>query len=253
MQKGFEEGFFTPLNGTIPLIGRIERLSRSVRCYSYKESSAWSLTLSVGNGCSATQFVPVISQGENQVKRVTQFSRQAHWLAERRNLEYSSLFRWSMRWIPASMRLYRAKLYWDKEVTFRGFKIQSGEGIREAWTKEATDYIRNNAPKMYREALVPKTVIGCKRLVNDTDYLACLHRENVELVYDDPIKEILEDGVRTRSGRQVKADAIVLATGFETQRFLSPIDIRGEKGIGLQEHVSCSSLTLSKKQFQIIR
>lgn len=142
-----------------------------------------------------------------------------------------------MKWMPGAMRMYRAKLFWERESTFLGWHIESGEKLRQTWTKEATEYIRSNAPTKYQDALVPKTVVGCLRRVNDTDYLLCLHQENVELVYDDPVSEIIEDGVRTKSGRLVRADAIILATGFETHKFLFPMEIRGENGISLNEHV----------------
>ncbi|KAK7429123.1 hypothetical protein QQZ08_004338 [Neonectria magnoliae] len=190
----------------------------------------------IGNGCSATQVVPVISQGDGAVKQVTQFSRQAHWLAERPNPEYSASFKWVMRWVPFAMRIYRASLYWEKESGFRGFYVTSGAGIRKGWSDEATDYIRKTAPAKYLDFLVPKTEVGCKRRVNDTDYLLSLHRDNVELVYTDPVEEILENGVRTKSGRIVNADAIVLANGFETQKFLSPMKIHGENGVNLTDH-----------------
>ena len=110
------------------------------------------------------------------------------------------------------------------------FPYHPGEKERQGWAAEATSYIREHAPAKYVNALIPKSVIGCKRRVNDTNYLACLHRENVELVYDDPIVEIVSNGVRTRSGRVVIADAIILATGFETQKLLEHVDIRGESG-----------------------
>lgn len=198
--------------------------------------------LSLGNGCSATQFVPVLSEGGGAVSKVTQFSRQAHWLAERPNPIFSSWFKMIMRWVPGVMRFYRAKLYWDKEKTFSGFNIQSGSKERDEWAAEATEYIRRKAPPQYTDALVPKIMWGCKRNVNDTGYLDCLHRQNVELIYDDPIVEIVKDGVQTVSGRKVKADAIILATGFQTQRLLFPMDIRGEEGTSVAEHVSFPAL-----------
>lgn len=182
--------------------------------------------------------MPVISQGADAVSKVTQFSRQSHWLAERPNPVYSSLFKLVMRWVPLAMRTYRAALYWEKESEFAGFTTDSGHEMRRAWESSAADYIRANAPPKYRDFLVPKTQIGCKRRVNDTDYLLSLHRENVELVYDDPVDEVLEDGVRTKSGRRVHADAIVLANGFETHKFLTPMEIYGEDGISVNEHVS---------------
>lgn len=185
-----------------------------------------------------------MSAGPGAVKKITQFSRQAHWLAERPNPEYSALFKWVMRWVPLAIHIYRAKLYWEKEREFEGFHIESGAEIRRGWSDSAAAYIRKNAPAKYREFLVPKTEIGCKRRVNDTDYLACLHRDNVELVYNDPVVEVTSSGVRTNSGRVIEADAIVLANGFETQKPFSPMEIVGEHGISITKHV-CSIPYLS--------
>lgn len=179
-----------------------------------------------------------MSDGPNAVKKITQFSRQAHWLSERPNPSYSPLIKRLFRYIPGLMRLYRGHLYWAQEKTFSGFNIETGSKEREEWTRVATEYIQKAAPEKYVDALIPKTMIGCKRRVNDTDYLACLHRDNVKLVCDDPITEIVEEGVRTKSGKLVNADAIILATGFETQNALFPLEIFGEDGIDLSEYVS---------------
>ncbi|KAK2794813.1 hypothetical protein FQN52_007584 [Onygenales sp. PD_12] len=190
----------------------------------------------VGNGCSATQFVPIMTGGKGKVRKLTQFSRQPHWLAERLNPYYSSAFKWTMRYVPLAMRLYRFWHYYLMEADWPGFRIESGRKIREGLVKTQIDYMKRTAPERYHEALTPKTQIGCKRKVLDTDYLACLHRENMELVYADPIEEITTTGVRTKAGREVDADAIVLATGFQTQQVLYPLKIRGKNAISLNEH-----------------
>jgi cation diffusion facilitator CzcD-associated flavoprotein CzcO len=139
------------------------------------------------------------------------------------------------------MRLHRAWLYYLKERDFAGFRVAEGLQIRNQWAKDTTNYIRRTAPAEYLDFLVPKTEVGCKRRVNDTDYLACLHQENVELVYDDPIQKIEAKGVRTSSGRLITADAIVLAHGFETQKPLFPMKIYGKGGVSINEHVSAVS------------
>ncbi|PGH17875.1 hypothetical protein AJ79_00774 [Helicocarpus griseus UAMH5409] len=190
----------------------------------------------IGNGCSATQFVPIMTGGEKRVKKLTQFSRQAHWLAERPNPNYSNVFKWTMRYVPLAMRLYRFWHYYLMESDWPGFHTESGRKIREGLVKTQIDYIKRTAPERYHEALIPKTEIGCKRKVLDTDYLACLHRDNMELVYADPIEEITARGVRTRSGREVDVDAIILATGFKAQQVLYPLEIKGRNGINLNEH-----------------
>ncbi|KAJ5732876.1 hypothetical protein N7533_013323 [Penicillium manginii] len=179
-----------------------------------------------------------MSAGPSRVKKITQFSRQAHWLSERPNPEYSSGFQFLMRWLPGAQLLYRVSLFLTQEKDFAGFKTERGESLRNNWTSVTTDYIRKNSPAKYRDFLVPKTVIGCKRRVMDTNYLTCLHRDNVELVHDDPIDHVTERGIVTKSGREIYADAIVLANGFETQKPLFPMEIRGESGQTISDHVS---------------
>ncbi|KAK3675229.1 hypothetical protein LTR78_004738 [Recurvomyces mirabilis] len=187
----------------------------------------------LGNGCSATQFVPIMAKDS---KNITQFARQAHFLAERPNPVYGSTFKTVMRYLPLAMRLYRLKLYADMERDFAGFDVESGSQIRQDLKEENERYVKRMAPEKYWDALITKHEIGCKRKVMDTDYLTTLHRSNVELVSDDPVDKIAPTGVKTRSGREVHADAIVLATGFQVFRMLFPMEIRGQNGISLNEH-----------------
>jgi cation diffusion facilitator CzcD-associated flavoprotein CzcO len=179
----------------------------------------------------------------NAVKSITQFSRQAQYLSERENPYYSPAFKATMRYVPLAMRLYRATLYWQMERDYSGFDIEGGKHIREDLKKENELYVKRVAPSKYWDALIPKTEIGCKRKVLDTEYLASLHKENVELVSNDGIERITEKGVRTKSGREVDADAIVLAIGFATQQMLSPMEILGREGISLNKYVSCPVFT----------
>lgn len=150
------------------------------------------------------------------------------------------------------MRLYRAWLYYLKERDFAGFRVTEGLHMRNQWARDTTDYIRRAAPAKYLDFLVPKTEVGCKRRVNDTNYLACLHQDNVELIYDDPIQKVEMKGVRTSSGRLVTADVIVLAHGFETQKPLFPMKIFGKDGISINEHVSVLS-TASHQSWSVSR
>ncbi|KAI1355995.1 putative monooxygenase [Xylaria sp. FL0043] len=190
----------------------------------------------IGNGCSATQVIPAISQGNEAVKKVTQFARSAQWILERPNPSYSSLFRWTMKWVPLAMRTYRFVQYYYADWDFKSFPIESGAPIRKMYADYHREYIRRTSPEKYHEFLLPTSEIGCKRRVMDTDYLESLHRDNVELVYQDPIEEIVENGVRTKSGRVVKADAIVLANGFQVNRPILTLDLHGEEGVGVADH-----------------
>ncbi|RII23493.1 cyclohexanone 1,2-monooxygenase [Alternaria sp. MG1] len=203
----------------------------------------------LGNGCSATQFVPIMANEPNPVRKLVQFGRQAQYLAERQNPHYSETFKAVMRYVPFAMRLYRAKFYYDMERDWSGFDIETGRSIRQNLAKENEAYVKSMAPPKYWNALIPKTEIGCKRKVLDTDYLKTLWRDNIELVSDDPVERITGNGVVTRSGREVNADAIVLATGFATQQMLCPMEIVGRDGLSLDKYWDKTSQGVSQAYF----
>lgn len=196
----------------------------------------------LANCLQYVQTKPITTPSRNNTNFLplppAQFARQAQYLSERENPIYTPLFKASMRYIPLAMRLYRFKHYFDMERDYAGFNIESGRPIRQSLAQENEAYVKRTAPRKYWDALIPKTEIGCKRKVLDTEYLKSLWRENVELVSDDPVERITESGVVTRSGREIGADAIVLAIGFATQQMLSPVEIVGREGLGLNDYVS---------------
>ncbi|UPX13704.1 uncharacterized protein EKO05_0004203 [Ascochyta rabiei] len=206
----------------------------------------------LGNGCSATQFVPIMA-GEvgttPPVRRISQFARQAQYLSERENPYYTPAFKAVMRYVPLAMRLYRAKHYYDMESDWSGFPIESGATIRSGLAKENEAYVKRAAPSKYWDALIPRSEIGCKRKVLDTEYLKCLWRDNVELIHDDPVEKIIEDGVVTKSGRRLKADAIVLAIGFATQQMLCPTEIVGRGGLKLNNYWDAKTQGVAQAYF----
>lgn len=190
----------------------------------------------IGNGCSASQIVPAITQGDGAVKKVTQFARQAQWVFERTNPEYTDNFRLIMRWVPFAMRAYRAMHNYYAEMDFKSFPTEAGAALRKMYADYQGAYIKRASPEKYHDFLVPKSEVGCKRRVMDSDYLQSLGRDNVELVYSDPIEEILPQGVRTKSGRIVEADAIVLANGFQVQKPLLTLNLHGQGGVSVADH-----------------
>jgi len=73
---------------------------------------------------------------------------------------------------------------------------------------------------------------GCKRIIIDSDYLACLHRNNVSLNWDG-IDSIVESGIRMGSGETIPFDVIIFATGFSLDA--NEITTRGRNGMTLCE------------------
>jgi cyclohexanone monooxygenase len=87
------------------------------------------------------------------------------------------------------------------------------------------------------EKLLPRSVVGCKRLCIDTGYYETFNRPNVTLVdvAATPVEGITGQGV-TVAGQDYALDALVLATGFDAMTgALARIDIRGGAGEPLRE------------------
>jgi cation diffusion facilitator CzcD-associated flavoprotein CzcO len=75
---------------------------------------------------------------------------------------------------------------------------------------------------------------GCKRRIFDPNYLEALHRKNLDLI-PEGIQKIDESGITSDSGQRSEFDVIVLATGFQVQQFLIPMEIVGKNGARLSQ------------------
>src|SRR4029079_18491204 len=80
-----------------------------------------------------------------------------------------------------------------------------------------------------RDALTPRYPFRCKRVLLGEKYYVALQRPHVDLV-TDPIERITSTSVVTAGGKIVDVDVLVLATGFETSRYLSGLDVIGIAG-----------------------
>jgi hypothetical protein len=135
-----------------------------------------------------------------------------------------------MKYVPLAARLYRVYLAWQLEKVFYSFFMnESGLRMRNETRKATRQYIENDAPKKCREILMPDYEPGCKRRVNTATYLACLHSPQMYLAKDRVIR-IRETHVETETGYTYPADVIIYATGFATQKWLYPIQIKGIGG-----------------------
>ncbi|KAJ9641419.1 hypothetical protein H2199_005389 [Coniosporium tulheliwenetii] len=61
----------------------------------------------MGNGASATQFVPKLVEEVGPKGQVTQLVKGAHWWIKRGNPRYSESFKLAMKYIPFAARIYR--------------------------------------------------------------------------------------------------------------------------------------------------
>ena len=85
-----------------------------------------------------------------------------------------------------------------------------------------------------REALRPEHPFGCKRPLFSNDYYPAFNRPNLELV-TDRIAHITADSVVTADAKARAVDTLILATGFQTTKYLSTIAVTGRDGVHLEK------------------
>lgn len=183
----------------------------------------------IGTGASGVQVVPELAK---TAEHVTVFQRTPPWMVPKDDRPYSAAELTRFRRNPLAARRTRWQIWkfqHDNTATF------ADDPVVASRTQVASSFLeRTVADRRLRRALTPDYPFRCKRVLLGDDYYRALQADNVGLV-TDPIARIAEKSVVTAGGRVVDVDTVVLATGFETSRYLSGIDVIGIEGRRLHE------------------
>ncbi len=178
----------------------------------------------IGNGSTGVQMMVPLSE---QATNVVLFQRTAQWIMPVSDKVYTALNKFCRRWIPGLARL---QYYLHKRV----FESFSELVLEDGWQRRTVRKLtRRNldqvADETLRQQLTPDYEPGCKRLVMSNQFYPVMQRENVALVTSD-IECIEAGGVRTNDGTLHELDILVLATGFNPQAFVRPMELVNERG-----------------------
>jgi len=183
----------------------------------------------IGTGASGVQLIPEVAK---VAERVTVFQRTPPWMVPKDDRPYSATELANFRRNPLAVPRTRWQIWkfqHDNTATF------ADDPVVTSRTQIATSFLeRTVADERLRHALTPDYPFRCKRVLLGDDYYRALQEDNVELV-TDPIERVTQTSIRTAAGRAFDADVLVLATGFETSRYLSGIDVIGAGGQRLHE------------------
>jgi cation diffusion facilitator CzcD-associated flavoprotein CzcO len=183
----------------------------------------------IGTGSTASQLIPPLAQ---QAAQLHVFQRTANWVLPRIDRPYFAVDRLLARFPPYAWAV-RAFWYHLLEWGRRGF--DEGTMARRGMLRTAALHLRRQVPDAaLREKLRPPYPLGCKRIIYSNDFYPALSQPNVELVTDG-IERITPTGIVTADGRERPIDTLVCATGFDTTRLLSSVDIQGLGGQRLSE------------------
>jgi cation diffusion facilitator CzcD-associated flavoprotein CzcO len=184
----------------------------------------------IGTGCSGIQVVPAI---QPEVEQVDVFQRSPGWTFPKMDFEYGERAQRLFERFPLVQRLDRASVFYFQELAALGMTSQPW--LLRAFQKIAKRRIDNAiADPELRRKVTPTDSMGCKRIMLTDDWYPTLTLPNVGLI-SDRIEAVTPAGIRTADGAERRYDAIVLATGFKTHGFVTPMEIAGAGGRMLAE------------------
>lgn len=204
----------------------------------------------VGTGCSSAQLVPRLPDAPYNAKSVTQLMRSPPWVVPAFPAPGGDEW-WAknspilMRAIPGLKELLRFSIFAGAEIDFLKIFPNTPYAAkhRKIYEGKVLENMRKYVPEKYWEIMTPDYGVGCKRRIFDKRWLQSLNDPKIELT-TQPLRKITETGVVLGAGatyprtaskedypeREVPADVIVLANGFDTTRWLHPLKVAGKGG-----------------------
>jgi 4-hydroxyacetophenone monooxygenase len=200
----------------------------------------------IGAGATGFQIAPTIA---GDVAHLTVFQRTAQWMFPNPNYHrpVPAGDKWAMRHLPFYDRWFRFLTFWpgaglSLEHSRRdpSFDDSDGRAINERNRVTGEMFLSLMAAQIGDDAdllakITPDYPATGKRTLQDNgSWLACLQRDNVELVRS-AIDRIVANGVVTSDGALHEADIICYATGFRSNDYLWPMTVTGRDDRSLRD------------------
>lgn len=180
----------------------------------------------VGTGSTATQITGAII---GEVAKLSLFQRTPQWILPQANDPIPEEQRQAYRDNPALLEEEFERLCLEQTSKFAAAVV--GENPRayatlERYCREHLDLVTD--PEL-RAKLTPDYKVGCKRLIMSGEFYQAIQQPNAELV-TERIARAEPEGLRTEDGRLHELDVLVLATGFDAHKIMSPMIVTGRNG-----------------------
>ncbi|KAH9870664.1 hypothetical protein IAQ61_006142 [Plenodomus lingam] len=209
----------------------------------------------IGTGCSSAQLVPRLPNAPYNAKSVTQLMRSPPWVVPRPSPPGGDAW-WEknsaklMKYIPGLKEMLRFTVFLAAEGEFLKLfpNTAYAEKHRKIYEEKVLENMRKYVPEKYWEIMTPDYGVGCKRRIFDKRWLRSLNDPKINLT-TQPLSRVSETGVVLGRGatypnnvnpeeypeKEIAADIIVLANGFDTTRWLHPLKVVGKGGKDLVE------------------
>jgi len=181
----------------------------------------------IGSAASAVQLIPEVARRSG---RLHVFQRTANWVLPKEDAPFSPEQIERFRTDPAAAEAERDRIRRRIEGTIT-FADPAMLAAAEAAGRQNLEVV---ADPHVRRRLTPTVPWGCQRPLSSNEYYPTFNLPHVELV-TDPVDHVTATGVVTGDGVERPVDVIVVATGFDTTRYLSAIEVSGRDGRRLDD------------------
>jgi cation diffusion facilitator CzcD-associated flavoprotein CzcO len=185
----------------------------------------------IGTGSTGVQITRALG---GKARKLSVFQRSPQWIYPMGNWKFSRLTRALHRRFPALSRFAYRGWMAGYEQSFVAATMHDGVArklMQGACRLHVRLAVRD--PELRRK-LTPSDQPMCRRLIMGLGYYKAVQRHDVELV-TDAVDRVEPAGIRTQDGRLHELDVLVLATGFDAQAYLRPIELVGPTGTRLSE------------------
>ncbi|MCA1444360.1 NAD(P)/FAD-dependent oxidoreductase [Ensifer sp. IC4062] len=198
----------------------------------------------IGNGASAMQVVPAIA---DRVGALTIFQRSRQWAAPfpKFQMPIPEPVQFLFREVPHYEWLYRLRLSWifDSEVHEALQKDPAwphpdrsvnavNDGDRETYTQYIEGQLEGR-PDLVAKVIPSYPPFG-KRMLLDNGWYRTLLKPHVTLV-DEAAARVEGRSIHAINGEMHEADIVIVASGYDTTRYLLPVQVIGRKGRTVRE------------------
>jgi len=181
----------------------------------------------VGSAASAVQLIPEVAK---EAAELHVYQRSANWVLPKEDAPFGPEQIAALAHDRSALEAARAEALEQVGARF-AFVLDEVRVLMEQLGVQNISMVDD--PEL-REKLTPTSPWGCQRPLFSNVYYPTFNRSNVELV-TDPIARITPMGIVTADGREREVDVIVYATGYETTRYISAMDIVGRGGLDIDD------------------
>ena len=212
----------------------------------------------LGTGCSAAQFATLLPKEPYNAKSVTHLMRSPPWVVPKAKPPFGpeAWGKWSkplFTHVPGVAKFFRTFIFLMAELDWFTIFLNTKLGV-EGRQKIEADLLKDmkaKVPEKYHEILTPDYGVGCKRRIFDEYWFEQTNDPRYHLT-TQPLTKVNKKSVTFGPGRtypdmsvtdskvptderEIPADVIILANGFDLTRWLHPLKVRGRGGKLLQD------------------